>query len=131
MVDASAILGIVGGLVVAWALLLVMLWIARPRDVALREVVRLVPDVVRMVRSLIADATTPGSSRLALAVLLLWLISPIDLVPEFLPVIGPLDDVIVAILVLRFVRGRLGEDAFRRRWPGTDDGYRLLRRMLG
>jgi uncharacterized membrane protein YkvA (DUF1232 family) len=130
-VEASAILGIAGGLLAAWVLLLVVLWMGRPRDVALREVVRLVPDVLRMVRSLIGDATTPRSIRLALAVLLLWLISPIDLVPEFLPVIGPLDDVIVAVLVLRYVRGRLGDDVFRQRWPGTDDGYRLLRRILG
>jgi len=57
-------------------------------------------------------------------------VSPIDLIPEFVPVIGPLDDIVVAVLVLRYVRKRLGEDELRRRWPGTDDGYALLRSIL-
>ena len=59
-------------------------------------------------------------------ILLVWLISPIDLVPEFIPVLGPLDDVIVAVVVLRYVRRRLGDEEIRRRWPGTADGLRIL-----
>jgi uncharacterized membrane protein YkvA (DUF1232 family) len=45
-------------------------------------------------------------------------------------VIGPLDDIVVAVLVLRYVRRRLGDDELRRRWPGTEDGYRMLSRIL-
>jgi uncharacterized membrane protein YkvA (DUF1232 family) len=63
--------------------------------------------------------------------LLVWLINPIDLVPEFIPVLGPLDDVVVAVLVLRYVRRRLGDDELRRRWPGTSEGYSLLSGGLG
>jgi uncharacterized membrane protein YkvA (DUF1232 family) len=58
-------------------------------------------------------------------------VSPIDLIPEFIPVLGPLDDVIVAVLVLRYVRRRLGDDELARRWPGTADGYTLLAGVLG
>jgi uncharacterized membrane protein YkvA (DUF1232 family) len=129
-VDLGVIVAIIGGLLFAWALLLVVLLIVRPRGVSLRDAVRLVPDVLRLVRSLIADRATPRGVRLALMVLLAWLVSPIDLVPEFLPLIGPMDDVIVAVLVLRYVRRRLGEQGFRAHWPGTDEGYRLLQALL-
>jgi uncharacterized membrane protein YkvA (DUF1232 family) len=68
--------------------------------------------------------------RLALVGLLFWLLNPIDLIPEFIPVLGPLDDVVVAIIVLRYVRSRLGDDELRRRWRGTDDGLRLVYAVL-
>src|ERR1700675_4956386 len=102
----------------------------RPRDVRLGELVRLVPDLLRLVRSLLADGSVPGRVRIALIGLLAYLINPIHLTPEFIPVLGPLDDVIVAILVLRYVRRRLGDDELRRRWPGTADGYELLGGIL-
>jgi len=129
-VDTGTVLAIVGGLLAAWLLLLVLLLVIRPRGVPLREAVRLVPDVLRLVRSLLADRTVPLLVRFWLVVLVVWLVSPIDLIPEFVPVIGPLDDIVVAVLVLRYVRKRLGEDELRRRWPGTHDGYALLRSIL-
>src|SRR2546423_7258445 len=95
-VDPRAIVGIVIALVAAWALLIAVLWAIRPRDVGLRELVRLVPDILRLVRDLLADGTTPLPVRLALRGVLVWIISPIDLIPEFIPVLGPLDDVVVA-----------------------------------
>ena len=82
-------------------------------------------------RSLIADGTAPLGVRLALVGLLVWLVSPIDLIPEFIPVLGPLDDVVVAVLVLRYVRRRLGADELRRRWPGNEPGLALLLRLIG
>ena len=92
--------------------------------------VRVVPDVLRFVRDLIGDPKAPIGTRLAVGGLLLWLLNPVDLIPEFIPVLGPLDDVVVAVLVLRYVRRRLGEDAFRRRWSGSDEAYALLARVL-
>jgi uncharacterized membrane protein YkvA (DUF1232 family) len=124
-------LGIVVGLVAAWAILLAVLWVLRPRDVGLRELIGVIPDVLRLIRDLLADRSTPLGPRLALVGLLAWLISPIDLVPEFIPVLGPLDDVIVAVLVLRYVRRRVGSAELRRRWRGTDAGFDLLGRVLG
>jgi uncharacterized membrane protein YkvA (DUF1232 family) len=129
-VEPGVLIGVVSGLVAAWALLVLLLWAARPRDLGLREAIRLVPDVLRLARGLLRDRTTPLGVRVALVVLAAWLISPIDLIPEFVPVIGPLDDIVVAVLVLRYVRRRLGDDELRRRWPGTEDGYRMLSRIL-
>jgi len=63
--------------------------------------------------------------------LLVWIISPIDLIPEFLPGIGPLDDIVVAVVALRYTRRRLGVADLRARWPGTADGFELLLRVVG
>ena len=129
--DGSAVVVLIAGLLGAWVVLLLVLWIARPRDVRLAELLRLVPDVLRLVRDLLRDPTVPRRIRWLLVGLLAWLVSPIDLIPEFIPVLGPLDDVVVAILVLRYVRRRLGAEEFRRRWPGTAEGYELLSGVLG
>jgi uncharacterized membrane protein YkvA (DUF1232 family) len=130
-VSPGLVVAIVAGLVAAWALFILILWVVRPRHVGLGELVRLVPDVLRLVRDLLADGTTPLPVRLALAGLLVWLISPIDLIPEFIPVLGPIDDVVVAVLVLRYVGRRLGHEELRRRWRGTADGFALLTGVLG
>jgi len=124
-------LGIVVGLLATWLILIGVLWVLRPRNVRLGELVLVVPDVVRLARRLITDRTVPFAVRASLVGLMVWLLSPIDLIPEFVPVLGPLDDVVVAILVLRFVRRRIGDDELARRWPGTPDGYALLARVVG
>jgi uncharacterized membrane protein YkvA (DUF1232 family) len=69
--------------------------------------------------------------KVALVLLLAWLISPIDLIPEFIPILGPLDDVVVAVLVLRYVRRKVGLEGLRSRWPGTPEGFALLSRIIG
>jgi uncharacterized membrane protein YkvA (DUF1232 family) len=119
------------GLAVVWAVLVALLWVFRPRDLRLADLVRIVPDVVRLVRGLIADRSVPLGARLALIGLLIWLVSPIDLIPEFIPVLGPLDDVVVAVLVLRYIRRKVGTEELRRRWPGTVEGFALLSGILG
>ena len=129
--DPAILVGVLSGLALAWVLLVLLLWVLRPRDARLRDLVRIVPDVLRLVRHLLADRAVPGRVRVALAVLLVWLVSPIDLIPEFIPVLGPLDDVVVAVLVLRYVRRQLGEPELRRRWSGTPEGFRLLTALLG
>jgi uncharacterized membrane protein YkvA (DUF1232 family) len=126
----SVLGAIVLGLVVAWLALLAMLWLLRPRGVGARELVRVVPDLLRLTRDLLLDRTAPRGVRIALVVLLGWLINPIDLIPEFIPVLGPLDDVIVAVVVLRYVRRRLGAEELRRRWRGTPEGWALVERLL-
>jgi uncharacterized membrane protein YkvA (DUF1232 family) len=129
--DPAILVGVLSGLAFAWVLFVLVLWVLRPRDARLRDLVRIVPDVLRLVRHLLADRAVPGRVRVALAVLLVWLVSPIDLIPDFIPVLGPLDDVVVAVLVLRYVRRQLGEPELRRRWSGTPDGFRLLTAVLG
>jgi len=129
-VDLGVVVGLVVAVLGAWLLLVVALWLMRPRDVRVVDLVRLVPDVLRLVRNLLTDRTVPGVVRFALVVLLGWLVSPIDLIPDFIPVLGPLDDVVVAIIILRYVRRRLGDDELRLRWPGTPEGYELLSGIL-
>ena len=124
------LLAVVGSLLVAWAAFIALLWVLKPADTRLGDLVRVVPDVLRLVRDLIRDSHAPIGTRIAAATLLVWLLNPVDLVPEFIPVLGPLDDVVVAVLVLRYVEHRLGKDTFRRRWPGTDEGYALIARVL-
>jgi uncharacterized membrane protein YkvA (DUF1232 family) len=130
-VDWTPVVGIVVSLVAVWLVFLVVLWVFRPRDVRLGEILRIVPDILRLVRDLIRDSTVPFGVRAATVGLLLWLLNPIDLIPEFIPILGPLDDVVVAVLVLRYVRRRLGPDQLARRWPGTPEGYQLLSGVLG
>jgi uncharacterized membrane protein YkvA (DUF1232 family) len=129
--DLQLVAGVIVGLVALWALMLGIFWVSRPKDVPVREVIRVIPDVLRLLRSLITDSATPLDVRLGLAGLMLWIISPIDLIPEFIPGLGPLDDVIVAIVALRYTRRRLGVNRLRDRWVGTDDGFSLLIRIVG
>jgi uncharacterized membrane protein YkvA (DUF1232 family) len=126
----SVLGAIILGLVAAWLALLIALWLLRPRDVGARELVRVVPDLLRLTRDLLLDRSAPRGVRFALVVLLAWLVNPIDLIPEFIPVLGPLDDVIVAVVVLRYVRRRLGAEELRRRWRGTPEGWTLVERLL-
>lgn len=122
---------VLAGILAVWAILIGLLWMFRPRDVRLGELLRIVPDVVRLVRRLLGDRAVPLSAKVALVVLLAWLISPIDLIPEFIPILGPLDDVVVAVLVLRYVRRTVGLEGLRSRWPGSPDGFALLGRIIG
>ena len=89
------------------------------------------PDIFRLGRDLVADGSVPFGVRAAFVGLAAWLVNPIDLIPEFIPVLGPLDDVVVAVLVLRYARRRLGLAELRARWRGDPDGFRLLTSILG
>jgi len=129
--DLSWLFWLVAGLVALWAALLVLFWLVRPKDVSARELIRVIPDVVRLIRSVITDRGAPFDVRLVLIGLLVWIISPIDLIPEFIPGLGPLDDVIVAIVAMRYTRRRMGLAALRSRWNGSDDGFALLVRVIG
>jgi uncharacterized membrane protein YkvA (DUF1232 family) len=120
-----------GAALVLWGLLLVLLWRARPDAVGARESLRLLPDVVRLVRRLAADRSLPRGTRLRLGALLVYLLSPVDLVPDVLPVIGYADDVVVVGWVLRSVVRRAGVGALRRHWPGTPAGLDVVLRLTG
>lgn len=112
-------------------LLACFLWLHRPSREVAGTALRLIPDLVRLVRGLLADDGTPTSVRVALASLLLYRLGPIDLIPDFVPVIGAADDLIVAAVVLRWVGRRVGLDDLRVRWTGDPDGFEALRRLLG
>ncbi|WP_309229827.1 MULTISPECIES: YkvA family protein [unclassified Blastococcus] len=118
-----------GGLVLLWLLLLLLLW--RSRTLAPREALRLLPDLVRLVRRLAADGSLPRGVRVRLWLLLGYLLSPIDLVPDVVPVLGYADDVVVVAWALRAVVRRAGDDALARHWAGSPAGLALVRRLAG
>ncbi len=118
------------GVVASWLLLIAVLWINRPTRALIGPALRLIPDLVRCVRSLLADPATPRSARFALAGLLAYLASPIDLVPDFLPVIGAIDDLVLTAIVLRWVIRRLGRERIRAAWTGDPAGLALLERLV-
>jgi len=119
----------VAGLVLLWAGLVFALWCARPEDLRLRELLRLLPDVVRLVRRLAADRSTPRGVRVRLWLLLAYLALPFDLVPDVVPVLGWADDAIVVALVLRSVVRHAGPEALDRHWPGSPEGLAALRQV--
>jgi uncharacterized membrane protein YkvA (DUF1232 family) len=125
------LVGIVVGLAALWALLLVLFYVLRPKGVPARELLRLIPDLLRLLRSVIVDRSAPLDVRLVLIGLVAWIVSPIDLIPEFIPVLGPMDDVVVAIVAMRYVRRRVGTDDLRQRWAGSEAGFAMLLTVIG
>ena len=122
---------VVGGLLLLWGVLLLLLWRARPPDLTVREALRLLPDLVRMVRRLAADRSVPRDVRVRLWLLLAYLLSPVDLVPDVVPVLGYADDVVVVALALRSVVRASGAAAVRRAWPGGPAGLAVVSRLAG
>jgi len=123
--------GIAAALAAIWLALAVTLWIAKPDDVGIRDMLRLLPDVLRLLKRLATDPQLPRRIRIVLIVLLAFIASPIDLIPDFIPVIGFADDVIITALVLRWVSRTAGADALAAHWPGTPDGLGALLRLCG
>jgi uncharacterized membrane protein YkvA (DUF1232 family) len=119
-------LGIVSAALVSWALLVLSLLLARPKGHLVQEALRLLPDMLRLLRRLAADSTLSRGVRVRLVLLFAYLALPFDLIPDFIPVIGYADDAIIVALVLRSVVRRSGAEALIRHWPGTADGLAAL-----
>ncbi len=116
-------------LVVAWLVLAITLWVTKPDQVGITDLLRLLPDTVRLLKRLAGDRQLPRRIRVVLILLLTFLASPIDLIPDFIPVLGYADDVIITALALRWVTRTAGPEALARHWPGTPDGLAALRRL--
>jgi uncharacterized membrane protein YkvA (DUF1232 family) len=125
--EALVIAAVVLGL---WAVscLLMMLFAHRLPDGLLKQVAEFLPSCVTAARTLRKHPDVPRRAKIALLIAVLWVLSPIDLLPEFLPVIGPLDDVVAVILLLRYAARSIPRETLLGAWP-TDP--RLLERLLG
>jgi uncharacterized membrane protein YkvA (DUF1232 family) len=121
-----ALLLAVALIVGTWAILLLVARRLPPG--LLRDLASFVPDCVTTIRRLRADPRVPRRAKVAVALAGLWLLSPIDLLPELLPVIGPLDDVVVVALALRYAARQVPREILAAAWPGEP---RLLERLLG
>jgi uncharacterized membrane protein YkvA (DUF1232 family) len=97
------------------------------RALIARELALLLPNLFRLFRGLMADERVPLRAKIALGVAIVWIASPIDLIPEFVPVAGPLDDAIVAALVLGYVTRTVGRGVVQEHWHGDPT---ILARLL-
>ncbi|MGX4694326.1 YkvA family protein [Streptomyces sp. JNUCC 63] len=127
----SITLAVLGGMLLFWLLTFaaLALALARPRGNLLTEAARLLPDLLRLIPRLARDQALPRGVRVRLWLLLAYLAMPIDLIPDFIPVLGYADDAIVVVAVLCSVVRHAGADALARHWPGTDDGLIAVRRL--
>jgi uncharacterized membrane protein YkvA (DUF1232 family) len=120
VVAALLVLAVLYGLVVVGL-------IVSGRGGLAREVALLLPHLLLLFRGLMTDTRVPRRAKVALAIAAVWIASPIDLIPEFIPIAGPLDDAIVAALVLRYVLRSTGRGVIQEHWRGEP---RMLARLL-
>jgi uncharacterized membrane protein YkvA (DUF1232 family) len=121
---------IAGVAVACWALacLLMVLLASRLPDGLLKQVLEFLPACVTTARRLRKHPDVPRRAKVALLVAIVWVVSPIDLLPEFLPIIGPLDDVVAVVLLMRYAARSIPRATLLEAWP-TDPA--LLERLLG
>lgn len=113
-------------LILSWIVLAVLARRLPPG--AARDLAGALPACATAMRRLRRDPRVPRRAKIAVALAALWVLSPVDLIPEFIPVIGPLDDVIVVALVLRYAARRVPRDVLFAAWPTEN---RLLQRLVG
>lgn len=125
--------GLLIGLGVALAiwLLAVAALFALGRPSLARQLVTLVPDLVLLFKDLLKDPRVPRGAKAWVAVGVVWLASPIDLLPEFIPVLGPLDDAIVAAVILRHLVRRAGREVVTEHWRGDPQTIDRILRLFG
>jgi uncharacterized membrane protein YkvA (DUF1232 family) len=126
----DVIISVTAALLLSWLALIVALAIRRPKGNLLKEALRLLPDLLRLLKRLTTDRTLPVGVRVRVALLFVYLALPIDIIPDFVPLLGYADDAIVVILVLRSVCRRVSVEELRAAWPGSDDGFAALQRLL-
>lgn len=128
----DAAIGAAAALLVCWLLLIAALFRGNRRHGGtVAEALRLLPDLVRLLRRVAGDPSLPVAVRARIWGLLVYLALPIDLVPDIIPVLGYADDAIITVIVLRGVVRRIGLDGLRRRWPGTEHGFQALAQLAG
>ncbi len=113
-------------LVVSWAVLIVLARRLPPG--ILKDLAGILPACATTMRRLRRHPGVPRSARVAVVFALVWVVSPIDLIPEFIPVIGPLDDIVVVALALRYAARKIPADVLFEAWPADP---RLLARLIG
>lgn len=108
----------------------VLLWLVRAgRGEDARAVIGVVPDCVVLFRRLMRDERVPRRRKLLVGAMIAYLVMPLDLVPDFVPVAGQLDDVLIVALVLRTVLRSAGPDLLREHWPGPPASLNALMRL--
>jgi uncharacterized membrane protein YkvA (DUF1232 family) len=94
-----------------------------------RELAAFLPDCAVLIRRLLRDERVPRRAKVALWLLLPYLVSPIDLIPDFIPVLGHLDDAVLAAAALAYVVRRSGREVVEELWPGSEAGLAAVLRL--
>jgi uncharacterized membrane protein YkvA (DUF1232 family) len=102
---------------------------SRPRD-TLKEIALFLPNFLILLKRLLSDPRVPRKSKLILGGTVLYLVSPIDVVPDFVPGLGQLDDIVVALLALHSILNRVDDEVVLEHWPGDENVIRLVRAGL-
>ncbi|MCW2962252.1 MAG: hypothetical protein JWM25_1097 [Thermoleophilia bacterium] len=95
------------------------------------DLMRSLPHVPRLLYGVVRDGSVPLRYRAALLSVAVLTVSPIDVIPDFLPVIGALDDVALILLAIRWALRNIPEESLRANWHGADDSYDALLRLGG
>jgi uncharacterized membrane protein YkvA (DUF1232 family) len=119
---------LVGLAVYALACLAMVLFARKLPPGLLRDLLEFLPACVTAARSLRTSPVVPRRAKIALLIAIVWVLSPIDLLPEFLPVIGPLDDVVAVVLLMRYAARSIPRADLLAAWPASPV---LLERMIG
>jgi len=125
------VIAIVAGLVLAWLGLIGLLVFARPDGTTIGDALRIGAETARLVLHLARDRSVPRRARVILWLLAAYLLSPIDLVPDFIPVIGYADDLIIASLALRAAVRAAGVETVDRHWVGSQADLAVVHRLAG
>ena len=123
-------IGLVVGIGTLWLVFVLALIAARPKGFRITQTAQLMPDLVLLVRDLARDRSIPRRVRTRIWILLAWMASPIDAIPDVIPVIGVADDVILTYLVLRSVARAAGNETLERHWRGSPEGLAALEHLL-
>ena len=123
------VVGVTLGLLICWLALLVVIWRAKPSELSIADVARLLPELLMLIGRLARDGSLPRRVRWYLWLLLGYLALPIDVIPDFIPVIGYLDDALVVALVVRAVVKASGGSAVRAQWTGSHEGFDAVMRL--
>jgi uncharacterized membrane protein YkvA (DUF1232 family) len=115
---------------VIWLVAVAFLVLAGRRSAA-KELATLLPNLLHLFRGLFRDPRVPRGTRALVLVAVIWIASPLDLIPEFVPVAGPLDDAIVAALVLRRVLRSAGREVVAEHWRGEPATLERIIRLAG
>ena len=115
---------------VVWIAAAILVSRHRPPPELAVPAVQILPDIITLARRLGEEPGLPLRSRLGLVAIRAWLASPIDLIPDFLPAVGQLDDLVIALVVLRRVLPRIDAARHGQLWPGTPEGFVLFERLL-
>jgi uncharacterized membrane protein YkvA (DUF1232 family) len=129
LIDALIALAI--SLLAIWLLLALVLLIKRPDRETIAAASRLPAELVRLARNLLRQDGLPRGARVRLWILLVYLISPIDLIPDFVPLIGYADDVIVTAILLRGAARSAGVESIETAWAGSEANFEVVLRLCG